>query len=337
MGELFERVLRRAVTVPVYVGAFVVGTALLPLLLPAAMLHDWIRGNRFAMSRAALFGVFYFGCETVGILASAFLWITGRTRDLDAHYRLQWWWASALLGGARVLFGFRMHVEGADVVPAGDGPFLLLIRHVSVADTVLAAVLLSAAHGHRLRYVLKRELLWDPCLDIVGHRVPNCFVRRGAQSSDREIERVRALARGLTPGEGVLIYPEGARFTPERREAILRRFAEAGRVSWADRARSLRHVLPPRVGGTIALLEEAPHADVVVCVHRGFERTMRLTDLVSGALVGSRVDVAFWRIPARRIPREKNAQAAWLLDTWEDVDRWLETPRGDAPNIVATG
>ena len=38
----------------------------------------------------------------------------------------------------------------------------------------------SRRYHLRLRYVLKRELLWDPCLDIVGQRVPNIFVDRDA-------------------------------------------------------------------------------------------------------------------------------------------------------------
>ena len=39
----------------------------------------------------------------------------------------------------------------------------------------------------RLRYVLKHELRWDPCLDIVGWRLPNAFVRRGAQDTAGDV------------------------------------------------------------------------------------------------------------------------------------------------------
>lgn len=323
MSGTTERIARRALTIPGFITAFVVGTLLLPVVLPIALLVDVVRGTRLGSTRAILFGVYYFGCETVGILVSFGLWLAGRSSDAAPHYRLQCMWASALLAGARRLFGLRIEVEGADVVPRGDGPFILLVRHVSVVDTVLAAVYLSARHGHRLRYVLKRELLWDPCLDIVGHRIPNCFVHRGAQTSSAEVTRVRELARDLGPGEGVLIYPEGARFTPARREAVLQRFEAAGEVEWADRARALKNVLPPRLGGTLALIDEAPTADVVVCAHSGLERTMRLTDLVSGALVGACARVEFWRIPSSDIPRDRDERAAWLFATWARVDRWV--------------
>ena len=111
---------------------------------------------------------------------------------------------------------------------------------------------------HRLRYVLKRELLWDPCLDIVGHRLPNCFIERGAKISAPEIERIRGLAQDLGPTDGVLIYPEGTRFTPERREAVLARIEARGDTALLERARALQNVLPPRLGGSLALLEESP-------------------------------------------------------------------------------
>ena len=74
---------------------------------------------------------------------------------------------------------------------------LLFPRHVSVADTLLPAVFVSSRNGILLRHVLKRELLWDPCLDIVGNRLPNCFVRRDSRDSAREIRAVAALAHDV--------------------------------------------------------------------------------------------------------------------------------------------
>lgn len=332
MSERSARTVRRCATVPAYLGAFALGTLLLPFVLPVAALVDALRGTRFALVRALTFVVFYFGCESAGILASAWLWSRARIRPsrsgqwwLDAHYRLQSWWASTLLAGAGVLFGLRFEVEGDDLVPRGSGPFLLLVRHVSIGDTLLAAVYLADRHGHRLRYVLKRELLWDPCLDIVGHRLPNCFVWRDAEVSGPEVARVRALAEDLGPNDGVLIYPEGTRFTPERRAALLRRFEEGGRKDLAAWVERLRHVLPPRPGGTLALLEQCPGADVIVCGHVGFEGTMRLSDLVSGALVGGRVRVRFWRVPASSIPGDREGRVQWLFERWAALDRWVES------------
>ena len=126
----------------------------------------------------------------IGIAVSAALWVgqlaVDRTRYLTWNFRVQCWWARTLFAGAERLFGMRLDVEGLDQL--GTGPILLFMRHASVGDTVLPAVLVSSCQGIRLRYVMKRELLWDPCLDIVGNRLPNYFVRRA-----------RATARGRSP------------------------------------------------------------------------------------------------------------------------------------------
>jgi hypothetical protein len=67
-----------------------------------------------------------------------------------------------------------------------------MLRHASIGDTLLASALVGRPHGiFWLRYVLKRELLWDPCLDVVGNRLPHVFVDR---ASDRFAARDRACA-----------------------------------------------------------------------------------------------------------------------------------------------
>jgi 1-acyl-sn-glycerol-3-phosphate acyltransferase len=160
-------------------------------------------------------------------VALAALWLVslGGRREAwlgEATWRLQQLWAGALFGAARALFRIRVEVSGdGEVEP---GPVLVLLRHASIVDTLLPANLIARPHGIHLRYVLKRELLSDPCLDVAGRRLPNYFVRRGTGEA-REVERVRALAEGLGAEDGVLIYPEGTRFTPARRERALARIA----------------------------------------------------------------------------------------------------------------
>jgi len=334
--ERAKKALRRSITIPGFIGVFGLGLVLLPVLLPLAVIIDSIRGSRFGVTRSIVFVVYYFGCESAGIVASFWLWAWGGMarwgpeRWLDEHFRLQRWWALSLFRGARRLFDLRFEVVGGDVVPAGDGPFLLFLRHVSTADTILAAAFLTAPHGHRLRYVLKSELLWDPCLDIVGHRLPNCFVERSTERSEQDIRRVRDLARDLGPRDGILIYPEGTRFTPERRAKILRRLEASGDADRLERARALRHVLPPRLGGTFALLDDCPDVDAVFCAHAGFEGTMRLNDLVSGDLVGATVRIHFWRVPGSSIPRTEGERADWMFDQWSRIDRWITQQKTEA-------
>jgi hypothetical protein len=146
-------------------GAAVAGIVLMPALVTVAAIWDLrSRDWRLARTRStALILVYVFG-EAAGIVAAflARLWphgmctakrLTGGSIDeVEARYatinfRLQCWWASFLFAAAHQLLGLR------------------------------PAAIISARHGIRLRWVMKRELLWDPCLDIVGNRLPNAFIR----------------------------------------------------------------------------------------------------------------------------------------------------------------
>jgi 1-acyl-sn-glycerol-3-phosphate acyltransferase len=175
----------------------------------------------------------------------------------------------------------------------------------------------------RLRYVLKRELLWDPCLDVVGNRLPHVFVDRVSDDSQREIARVRALARDLSVHDGVLIYPEGTRFSETKRARVLEKLAREGNSKQLEYARSLHAVLPPRPGGALALLEAAPHADVVVCAHTGFEGAATLAQIWRGELLHGTIRVRFQRSPRSEIPTEPDARADWLRERWQEIDAWL--------------
>jgi 1-acyl-sn-glycerol-3-phosphate acyltransferase len=178
-----------------------------------------------------------------------------------------------------------------------------------------------------MRYVLKRELLWDPCLDLVGHRLPNVFVRRGSGDSQREAARVAGLARDLGSRDGVLIYPEGTRFSPAKRQRALAAISERGELERLARVTTLRHVLPPRPAGVLALLDAAPAADVLVIAHTGFEESSRFTNFWNGALVGQRIRVRLWRVPRRQIPETMDARVAWLDDQWARIDDWIALQR----------
>jgi 1-acyl-sn-glycerol-3-phosphate acyltransferase len=232
-------------------------------------------------------------------------------------------WARTLLGAVRRLFALRFAVEGSGA--AARGPLLVFARHASIADVLLPAVLVSDREGLRLRWVLKRELLVDPCLDVVGGRLPNVFVDRSSAESRREIDAVARLAGDLGAKDGVLIYPEGTRSTPARRQRAHERLAAAGRAPQrSERLRGLRHLLPPRPGGPLALLRAAPGADVLVLGHVGLEGLARVSDLLSGALVGRTVRVRFWRHAAPAVPRKPDAALAWLDERWLELDRWVD-------------
>ncbi len=320
---------RRLITIPGYAIGWALWLAAAPIWLPVTILVDLVRQSRGVALRSAVAITVYLSCEIMGIVASGGLWVwksifhVDAERWTDIHFRLEAWWGTTLFQAVVRLFGLHLEVEGdADL---GRGPYLLLLRHASTIDTLLASALVSRAHGLRLRYVLKQELLWDPCLDIVGHRVPNVFVDRFSDESSQEIRRVQELARDLGPRDGILIYPEGTRFSEAKRQRVLERFDQKGDAKMLEYARSLELVLPPRPGGTLGLLEAAPEADVVVCAHTGFEGAASLAELWKGALVDQVIRVQFRRIPRDEIPTGRDARVAWLQEEWQRVGAWVES------------
>jgi 1-acyl-sn-glycerol-3-phosphate acyltransferase len=327
--SLWERWSRRAVSLGLYGALWLVAVAGFPLWLAGTALWDLLRGDlRFPLARIFLFGVFFLSCEALGLIGAVLLWAflgpwTGGAEDrfLAANFRLQCLWANALFTGTRVLFGLELEVTGEEQL-SGPAPHLW-VRHASLADTLLPAVLLGHRHGMRLRWVMKRELLGDPCLDVVGQRLPNVFVRRGSNRVDVELAAIAHLAETAGPGEGILIYPEGARFSVDRRQRALARVAESGPPGRLERLEKLGCLLPPRLGGPLALLHARPDLDVVIMGHAGLDGLSHVRDFLSGALIGRRISVRYWRFPAAQVPESDAARAEWLDQRWLELDRWL--------------
>lgn len=318
-----RRLVRRSVTVPLYFGLCALSLVLLPALLPLAAVTDLLRGGPWVFSRCVLLFQWYLLCEVAGLLVAFAILLTtrDRKREIDRFFRLQCGWLGALFRGGAFCFSFRVEVEGREAL--AGGPLLVFMRHASTADVVLPNVFVSQPTGIVLRYVLKRELLWDPCLDVAGHRLVNCFVRRGSGAPEREIEAVRSLGEDLGAHDGVLIYPEGTRFTPEKHARALERIRDTGNAARIARAERFTHVLPPRLGGPVALLEQCPDADVLFLAHTGFDGARSMNDFLNGALVGAHVRLRFWRVAAKDVPTEAAAREAWLFDHWERVNDWV--------------
>jgi len=307
---------------------------LLPLWLSAALAADvarWVRHRTpFAITRLVAFGAFYLLCEVLGVLALAAAWLLAgvgsgrRARLMGATYAIQRMWVGLLLGAVKRLYGMRIEVSGeATLGPAPGGPAIVLMQHTSLIDTLLPTTYLTAHRGLKLRWVLKKELLVDPCLDIAGLRLPNAFVSRDGSETDKALAQVRALATELPADEGVMIYPEGTRFTQSKRARALERSAGAS-PGLLPRAEALKRVLPPRLGGPLALLETARDADVLLVAHVGFEGLATLRSVLSGALVGRVVRLRLWRIPRAEVPTGREALVDWLWTRWEALDAWVD-------------
>lgn len=317
---------RRLRTIPTHVLLFFLATIAVPVWLVVALLIDtarWIVSRRpFMALRLFAFGWVYLAVGSWCLVVLGWDWLAAgfgrdRGRMREGSYRLQVWWAATLFRAVRRICRLEVTVEGLDRV--APGPIIVLMRHASIVDTLLPNVFVTGGAGIRLRYVLKRELLADPTLDIAGNRLVNHFVNRDGDSS-AEVASVLELAAHLPAGEGVLIYPEGTRFTEARRRRVLDGLGRRS-SALADRARALQRVLPPRPGGPTALLG-AGH-DVVVAAHTGLEPLATIPDAWSGRIVGSHLRIRFDRFEAASIPDDRRGRLEWLYDRWADMDAWL--------------
>jgi 1-acyl-sn-glycerol-3-phosphate acyltransferase len=323
-----SRAWRRVRGVTIEVVLLVAVTLLSPLLVICALAVDvalWLRRRKpwMALRLLAMLWWFLVG-ELYGLLGLLGIWVAAGGRDSRTRrervFRLKRRWLGSHLAGIRALFGLRFQVEGLEL--AGPGPVLVLIRHASIIDNALPDAIIGRAHGLGFRFVIKRELQMLPTIDIGGRWVPTLFVRRASGDTASELERMRALTVNLSAQEGLLLYPEGTRWTPAKlaraKEVIAERQQEMAPL--ADR---LRNVLPPRLGGALALLEGARGADVVIFGHVGLDGFEYISDIWSGGLVGTTVRLRFWRFAAAEVPSERAELVAWLYERWQELDDWI--------------
>jgi 1-acyl-sn-glycerol-3-phosphate acyltransferase len=322
------RVWRRFRGIAVEVVALVLVTLLSPVLLIGAVVVDmalWLRRRKpwMALRLLAMLWWFLVG-ELYGLLGLFAIWVASGGRDSarrrDRVFRLKRRWLGSHLAGIRALFGLRFEIEGLEL--AAPGPVLVLIRHASIIDNALPDVIIGGAHGIGFRFVIKRELQMLPTIDVGGRWVPTLFVRRASKDTQGELERMRALTVNMSTSDGLLIYPEGTRSTPAKLARAKQIIAER-QPEIAPLAARLENLLPPRLGGTLELLESARDADVVIFGHYGLDGFEYVSDIWAGGLVGTTVRLKFWRFAAAEVPRERDELIVWLYERWQELDDWV--------------
>lgn len=335
-GTIGQRLLRRTRNISAEVLAFALGTVLFPLLLLVAAVIDlslWLRLRKpwVGVRLVAFIWWFLFG-EMRALLTLVWMWTfsggpfgQGSVRRRRWIYELRTRWARSHLGGVKVLFGLGFEVEGLELTK--NGPTLIMMRHASIIDNTLPDAVAAHANGIGLRYVIKRELQAIPTIDIGGRWCPTVFVRRGSGDTAAETAILRSLADDLGADESLLIYPEGTRFNAKKLERAKQVIAER-QPEIAPLADRLEHLLPPRLGGPLTLIDAAPALDVVICGHVGFDGLQHLSDIWAGALVGSTIKVRFERFEAASIPADEQGRIEWLYERWLELDRWIGEQHG---------
>jgi len=293
-------------------------TLSLPLLIVIALLATALPQSRGALPTLG-FITGYLWCETLGLVSFAWLAMRHRNRTsqpfIKAVYRVQFWWVLALRNLAQ--FFFRLEFFEHNTAALQGPAALFLPRHASIADTIIPIAFYGAPYKLTLRYVLKQELLWDPCLDIAGNWLPNYFVDRSGENSQAAIDGVGQMVSDLSADEGMMIFLEGTRFTPEKHASLKARCQPGSALEqqlnrWPD-------LLPPRLGGASALLANNAQHDILFCAHQGFENSSSFGSLLNGSWWQAKINIAYWRIPYHDIPTEPKEQQQFLFTQWDKM------------------
>jgi 1-acyl-sn-glycerol-3-phosphate acyltransferase len=348
----FVRRLVIAPTVPLLTILFI---SALPLTaIVAAGVSPWLPG-RWRPLRVLWVVLVMFVVESVALVSLLALWLAagfgrrvGHARSQASHYRLMRLYLIVVVATARRTFNLHFDVDAEEartvdldvdlalkepLVDAATSqptstvtdrdrrvPLIVLSRHAGPGDSLLLVHALLS-QGFRPRIVLRSSLQWVPALDVLLNRVPNHFVQPAEPGSTSAA--IGALAADMVAGDALILFPEGRNFTAHRRTTSIARLEELGRHEDAERAREMRHVLVPRLGGTSAAVAAVPTADVIFVAHTGLEDLSSVVDLYRGVPMDARIRVKLWRVPAVEVPRTQGDASRWIHDWWRRIDAWI--------------
>ncbi|MDQ4048039.1 MAG: 1-acyl-sn-glycerol-3-phosphate acyltransferase [Actinomycetota bacterium] len=203
-----------------------------------------------------------------------------------------------------------------------ERPVLVLSRHAGEGDTLLVIHELLCHHDRAPRIVMHEALRLDPLIDVLGERLPNRFVDPRGGDTEREIA---AMARDMDARAALVIFPEGVNFSEEGRRRGIERLEQAGHAEEAAWARAMRHLSPPRPGGTLAAVDAAGEADIVVMGHDGFPTG--LGEVWRLLPEPQTIEIRLWHEPADAVPAERGQQIDWLFGCWRALDAWVRERR----------
>ena len=323
------KLVRRLVVAPVVVGLELVLIAVSPALLLGGLLASPVFGGLRPLRMLLI--VLAVAVRHLAAMAACFgLWIASgfgmrirSERMQRAHYAV----LRGFVGGVYRTIVKLAHVEvkvsdsaaAGQVLSTRERPVVVLSRHAGEGDTLLVLHELLCAHGRGPRVVMHEALRLDPLIDVLGDRLPNRFV--DPRGGDTEIE-IAAMAQELGESGALVIFPEGANFTEQRRLRGIERLDQAGHGEEAGWARGMRHVSPPRPGGALAAIEAAPEVDVVVMGHVGFPTGLR--EVWRRLPEPQTIEIRLWHEPSSAVPVGRDQQIDWLFEWWRRLDGWVD-------------
>jgi 1-acyl-sn-glycerol-3-phosphate acyltransferase len=197
-----------------------------------------------------------------------------------------------------------------------------LARHGGPGDSFALVHLLLTRYHRGVHIVLKDILQLDPALDLLLNRLNCCFLAAPTGDGSDTTERLARMARDLGPGDALLLFPEGANWTPKRRQRAIRHLRRHHKTRAADAATLMTNVLPPRPDGVFTCVDANPGLDVVVIAHAGLDRMIRAHQAWEQLPLSTPMTVRAW--PTVEVPRDEEARLAWLTLEWAIVDEWVD-------------
>ncbi len=338
---------RRLVLAPLVVAIAVAFLVLSPFLALAALVSGLAARSRAGHMRSLRlvgFAAIWFIAETAALLVLLGLWVVsgfgGRLSTepyQSRHYAVVRWFLDTLYNAAEKTYGLRVEVEEPELtaeerIARLARPVIVLSRHAGPGDSFLLIHQLLSVYGRRPRVVMKAALQLDPSLDVAGNRLPNVFISHSKTGENIFTEQIQRLARGLDHTGALVIFPEGANWTPGRWRRGIRRLEHQGRDDLAARARDMPNLLPPRPGGALAAIAACPQADVIFVAHAGLDNIISVGDVWRNFPIDQVIRAKWWRVPVDQVPRSAGheAQVQWLYDWWERIEGWISQnrPRG---------
>jgi len=324
--------IRRPLTVTTWLVLSILVLCLSPVLVAVGMIVSRV----LRRPQPSLFArplVAYFARELGVRVACGALWtVSGfgagiRTAKFQAlHERLLRWFVHGLTERVLELLGVKIAPQpSADATAAleQDGPVLFFSRHAGPGDSLLLTDQLMTRYRRTPRVVFKEALALDPSVDLIAHRLPHAVLDTSdKEECERRIEQVTAQlgARGT-----LLLFPEGANFTPERRRNALAKLRRKGRRREARAGAELTHVLPPHPGGALAALRANPEAAVIFAAHTGLGLAAFPAEIWRHPPIEATLKTRMWLSPPAERPRDPDDQVKWLYGWWERLDSWLES------------
>lgn len=329
--EVPGRLRRRVTSHLILAGSVILTPVLGPIASVVAYVRDRRRGEgKLRETRIVALVSSMVMIDLWGRIGGILVWLQGpfgrnlNTDRIQAKYQtLMAWYTAKIMWAIGKWAPLPIDISALDQNLL-TGNAIVIARHRSIFDAALPAALFGP-RGVLPLYTMKDELQWDPNLDIVGERMGHVFVNRTSKNPERELDHIRSLASRVNDDSVAVIFPEGTFFSEKRLKRAIASIARRD-PKRAELASKLRHLLPPRPAGTLAMLEAAPDADIVLIGHAGVEPFGSVPEVLANlGDLRHRLFVKAWRFPRSSVPLSEDARIQWLFERWIEMDEWIES------------